>query len=405
MENIYSFETENHATDNIEELFKNLKKLTSLPAEEAHCLPFECYSNRTILDTEVKEIFHSDWIFIGTESELPNCGDYLALDIGGEPVVIIRGKDQELRAFSNVCRHRGATLNPIGFGNVKKFICPYHAWTYNDKGELLGVPFKGKVKLDKKEHCLPEFQLHIWQGCIFINLDQEAEPFGDRLSMLDPYCELFQMKKFTKSFARTQYRCWEANWKVIMENAIESYHQFKVHNTTLEKYTPTKDVFYLKGSADCSLLAGKIIEINKMIKLILPDFFDYYLIMCLRPNCLMILRDAGIEWLSAFPIGRNKTAIRAGGASLTGKQNIIEKRFKKSFFDEDEVIVKNTQAGMHSRLSKGGKLVEMERPLVDFHQYWGRRLFGATPTPLYTNEKKLTEFHKCASEYFGKSFP
>ena len=155
-------------------LLSQYQKLAAASLDEATALPFAVYHDEEVSKLEAGKIFSKDWIFACAEQAIANPGDYFAFDLGGEAITILRGPDGELRAMSNNCRHQGTLLLDDGFGHAgKRVTCPYHAWTYDDKGDLKAVPFPGKVNVDKKEHCLPQFQLEIWSGLIFINLDKE----------------------------------------------------------------------------------------------------------------------------------------------------------------------------------------------------------------------------------------
>ena len=112
---------------------------TRAPIEEAEPLPPDVYFSQEWYDREVETIFRKCWLLATREEEIPNPGDYVRLDIVGEPLVIVRDEEGKVRALSASCRHRGSELMS-GQGNCKKIVCPYHAWTYSLEGELLAAP-------------------------------------------------------------------------------------------------------------------------------------------------------------------------------------------------------------------------------------------------------------------------
>ncbi|MDE0044486.1 MAG: aromatic ring-hydroxylating dioxygenase subunit alpha [bacterium] len=207
---------------------------TRRPLLEAETLPGECYTSEDFFRREVKTIFMKCWNFIGREDRVPEPGCYFSLDFVGVPVVIVRGRDSRVRAFANTCRHRGARV-VSGEGRCHTFSCPYHAWTYAvDDGRLIGaMDMDETAGFDRKDFGLIELNLEIWAGFMFLNFDSEAEPLeswlGDLPQILAPY-DLDAMV----TTRRVTYDL-DCNWKVYVENAMESYHVPTVHQQTIQK--------------------------------------------------------------------------------------------------------------------------------------------------------------------------
>ena len=366
---------------------EEIKKQAEASVEVARALPFGIYHERSIYELERERLFNAEWIFVCTESELPQSGDYLALRIAGEPLVIIRGEDGELRALSNVCRHRGTILLDQGFGHVQqRFSCPYHAWTYDDRGQLIGVPFSGGMDLDKGAHCLPQFRLSAWNGLIFVNLDKNAESLDLRNAGMIPYLKCYDSHRFDTAYLGGR-ETWNCNWKIAFENAMESYHVFEVHRDTLEPYTPTKDAFYVEGQPGWTITGGKIQGgSNKLVNWLIggsTENDDHYLLFSISPSLVGVLTYESFDWLSILPLEPNRCSVRSGSLSMAGggtdkgSQSFFEK-----FLAEDRTICERNQQGMLARQTCGGKLVEIERIVVDFHQYWGWRVLGGKePVP------------------------
>src|SRR5262245_8141442 len=132
-----------------------------------------------MVELERRQVFARTWQVVGRTQDIAEPGSYLACDIAGEPVVVTRGRDGEVRAFSNVCRHRGSILTE-GKGQTSVIRCPYHAWTYSLEGKLLGQPeFDGVEDWDRSTVCLPQFQATVWGPFVFVNLDHDATPLLD----------------------------------------------------------------------------------------------------------------------------------------------------------------------------------------------------------------------------------
>jgi len=364
-------------------LLQSYQQFSEAPLPEAQSLPFAVYHDKTVYETEAQQVFREDWVFACAEQQLPNAGDYFAFDLVGEAVVIIRGADGQCRALSNICRHRGTPLLDEGFGNVERhIICPYHAWSYKDTGELKAVPYPGEIKVDKQAHCLPRFHLQTWMGLLFINLSANPYPLVERMEGIDSYLSVFKPERFTQGYTGgTEH--WQANWKLVMENAMESYHLFKVHKETLETVTPSKQAYYIAGSSEWSLTGGKMVDTRSRLEKWLmgdgPEAYNHYVLVSLPPSFVGIMTYESFDWIQILPDGPEGSIIRSAGIAESSGQydDRLMQEFVEAFFAEDKWICERVQKGMHSRLGSGGKLVGMEKILVDFRQFLASRLFGS----------------------------
>ncbi|BFM15349.1 hypothetical protein R50073_15320 [Maricurvus nonylphenolicus] len=370
-------------------LIEEVREIANNPVETAVSLPFAAYSDPEFYELEMEKVFRNDWVFVCNEAELSKPGDYYAFTLADEPMIVIRGKDGTLRAMSNVCRHRGTPLNDEGFGNKSRMVCPYHAWTYKDDGKLIGVSHPGNIEVNKEEHCLPQFALESWHGLVFVNINGNAEPLAERYNGIEKYLKRYNIEKFVYGDGGED-EAWDTNWKLAIENGIESYHLFKVHKETLEVNTPTRLAFYLEGQADWTLTAGELVGQSmtglggKLMEMFTPEkikrLYSHYVLFSLPPNFVGILLGDTLGYLAVRPAAAGKSYIRAGTISASNvNPSKDEQAFTAAFFEEDKWICERNQTAMKSKAGKPGKLVELERVVVDFHQYLSSRLFGTTP--------------------------
>ncbi|MGI9327525.1 MAG: aromatic ring-hydroxylating oxygenase subunit alpha [Pseudomonadales bacterium] len=362
------------------------------PLEKARSLPFSAYTDPSFFAAEAEQIFSKEWVFVCMEGELPQAGDYFAMTLANEPIIILRANNGGLRALSNICRHRGTTLLDEGFGKVDKYItCPYHAWTYDVDGALKAIPYNKLIAVDRREHHLPTFPVSTWNGLVFVNLDVNAKPLADRVGGIDEYLRLFQPETFTH-VSPGDAEIWQTNWKLAMENAMESYHLFKVHEETLEPYSPTRGAYYIAGSSEWSLTGGVTQRKKGMVEKLMGsthnELYEHYLLVSLPPSFVGILSYGSFGWLSAHPIDASHTQIRSGATATSGglAGSMQSKEFTKAFFQEDQDMCERVQKGMRSKFGSGGKLVDMERVVVDFHQFLGTRLGGLPATQLFEDD-------------------
>src|SRR5437762_8856497 len=147
------------------------RKTARIPSVAAKSLPQKYFVSPDIFAKEQPEIFAKRWLLFGHQSQIPNAGDYVAQEVNGESLIVIRDKTGDINGFFNVCRHRGTRLKEDACGHASAIQCPYHAWTYGLDGRLVGAPHMDDVPgFDKADYSLHRVNLGLWEGFIFVNL-------------------------------------------------------------------------------------------------------------------------------------------------------------------------------------------------------------------------------------------
>lgn len=207
------------------------------PLARAQTVPSSWYTHPGFLAIDNRHIFSKTWQYVGHLSQVENAGEFLTTTVAENPVIVVRDKQGVLRAFFNVCRHRGGPIETSERGSCKILQCKYHGWTYQLDGSLRGVPQWNYVELfDKKDYGLIPVEVTTWGGLIFVSLDKNAVPLNDIFDGLGervrkaghsdrPDETLFSKKQF---FRRVVYPV-KANWKVYADNYLEGYHLPFVH--------------------------------------------------------------------------------------------------------------------------------------------------------------------------------
>jgi glycine betaine catabolism A len=206
------------------------------PYRGARLLPRKAYHDEAILDWERANILSRDWVIIGRADEAPTPGTYFTTELDGEPILVVRGRHGVLRAFYNVCQHRGTAVVEDQCGTAVRFQCPYHAWIYDLEGKL--VRAKHTEDLDDfsfETYGLRPIGCDTWQGFVFLNLDPNSAPLANQLGDLDEHLGRFEFESLKT--ARTMTYDVAANWKFIAENYSECYHCPPLH-PQLNKLTP-----------------------------------------------------------------------------------------------------------------------------------------------------------------------
>jgi Rieske 2Fe-2S family protein len=212
-------------------------KTTEIPIHGARTLPRRYYVAPEILAEESERIFSRRWLCVGREDRIANAGDYFLQPVGNESIIVLRDQAGTMRAYYNVCRHRGTRLCEEITGRLSETIqCPYHAWTYALDGRLLGAPSASEIEgFRKADYPLHPVAIQSWDGFLFINLARDPEPFALAYEALMGRFDRFNLKKL--SVARTIEYDVKANWKLLFQNYSECYHCGPVH-PPLAKLTP-----------------------------------------------------------------------------------------------------------------------------------------------------------------------
>ncbi|MDH3763832.1 MAG: aromatic ring-hydroxylating dioxygenase subunit alpha [Gammaproteobacteria bacterium] len=202
------------------------------PTAEGSGLPNLSYTCADFFRLEQQTVFRNNWVFAGFAHRLAAAGDMYPVEVAGQPIVLARADDGIIRAFHNVCRHRGARL-VTECRNSGKFICPNHSWSYSLEGKLIARPhFHGGEqhdvnKSDYHRADLVEIRCVTWHDWIFVNISGDAEAFATAIAPISAKLDVYDFD--TLGFAEALEFDLKANWKLAIENFIEPYHVFSCH--------------------------------------------------------------------------------------------------------------------------------------------------------------------------------
>lgn len=354
--------------------------MESYNIDPERALPMVAYRSQSAYETELQRVWQGGWVFVGTIHQVREAGDYFTTVIGGQPVIVLRNQDGELAALSNLCAHRG-TLLVDEPGNSKRFQCPYHAWTYRDNGDLMSVPHAKPNEVDKAAHCLPSYRCEAWHGLVFVSMTADVPTLSERFAHLDAIATQHKLSELHHWTSQRDAQEWDANWKLVISNAMESYHLFKVHPETLEPYAPTGDTYYIVGNADGAATGGR------------QKGEDDYILLSLPPNLVGVVSRNSFLYQFVEPISVGRTRTIAGGAfaeddperssKISGLLKKATQRVSDSlvpdFLPEDKWICERGQRAATGDFEPG-PIIAMEHVIVDFHHYLNRQLHNA-PTP------------------------
>jgi phenylpropionate dioxygenase-like ring-hydroxylating dioxygenase large terminal subunit len=363
-----------------------LRANVAQPFERARAMPKSVYTSPDFAEAERQHIFAKEWLCAGRADALANPGDYLTMEIAGEPIIILRDREGTLRGMSNVCRHRMSTLLE-GRGNVRSIVCPYHAWTYNLDGSLRGAPAMALNEgFCKEEVKLPPVRVEDWLGWIMVTLNPDAPSPQMALKDVENLVGYLDMASYRETFRET-FR-WATNWKVLAENFMESYHLPVCHEGTIGG---TVDLLKMTCPEGFPSFNYHYIMKNDSLPLTLAHPSNSTLqgdqrritwLLSIYPALLITLTPGYFWYLSLTPDGPGHVNVLYGGgmsadwcADPEAESHLAA---VKALLDdvniEDKGCVERVYRGLCADLSAPGALSHLERPNYDFAQYIAGRM-------------------------------
>jgi choline monooxygenase len=225
---------------------------------DGRTLPFDWYSDPAVLRLERERIFRRTWQYAGRTDQVAEPGSFFTCDAGDVPVVVVRGKEGTLRAFLNVCRHRGSLVCE-GEGRRETLQCPYHAWTYDLDGSLRAAPRTDQEPgFDRSEIHLVGVSVDTWGPFVFVNPDADAAPLAEHLGELPVQVAAAGLDLETLRFLQRSTSEYEANWKVCCENYLECYHCQVAHPGFSKVVDVSVDAYLLEQSPTFSTQYGPV---------------------------------------------------------------------------------------------------------------------------------------------------
>lgn len=334
-------------------------------------IPAARYTSQEFYDLEKKYLWSKTWLFVGLANEFPEPGSYRTYTLNDSPVVVVRGKDGELRAFHNVCQHRGSKLMKDESGVAHNMRCLYHCWTYDLQGDLQFVPDEHYYSnLDKPSRSLKEIRCETFGNLVFVNFDAGAKPLIDYLTDIPLLWADVPLDDLTL-FDRFSFEV-DCNWKCVQDNFAENYHAKYVHENTIDKVIDAKTsalqavrnghtaiaiksrgeltrgmgaAFYKSENDTKEEQEAKLAEISRLAQR------SYNLF----PNATFPIAEYLFPIVMVWPIdpGRSKvevTFVKTGSGKDDPQLDESTLTFFRSFIGEDLEAL----AGMHQALANGG---------------------------------------------------
>lgn len=394
--------------DSVETICADIIATAARPLARSQTLPRAAYLSEAYFAHEAEAVLAANWLCVAHVSQLPEIGSYLALDLLDEPLVVVRGNDSAIRVLSRVCPHRAADILHECFktpehGTLKRFQCPYHAWVFSLEGRKLAAMHMDKAEgFEEGDWKLSEIRTEIWHGFVFVNLDGKAEPLAEQYAGFGDSIAPWNTASIEVAIT-LEWEC-DFNWKVMVENWIESYHHMGAHLQTLQVTMPARSTWTeaeQPGFIHCHLpfRPANAAEIRDAVAegRALPGFTPIAGLpverqvewgLYLGHPCFMFLtmRDR-VLWYRLQPVSAERcklvtmtlVAPEAREAPDYEATLTAETEMLAAFHLEDMAVNTAVQAGLRSKHVVRGRLSHLEEPVWMIQRFIARNL-GNSPS-------------------------
>jgi phenylpropionate dioxygenase-like ring-hydroxylating dioxygenase large terminal subunit len=363
-------------------------KSSVVDVKDARTLPPWCYTSEQFFRFEQEAVFARRWFAVTHERMLPDPGDFLAVDVAGEPMIVVRDQHGSINVLSAVCRHRGCVLL-TGSGNCgKTIVCPYHRWSYGLDGQLLGAPYMTRTHgFDKSAIRLHRLATTVWQGFVFANFDTTPPEFDVPTDELEHMLANYQLAD--SALARPTSLTLDWNWKVMLENAVECYHCTATHGQ-LHETAPTKNSTASPLSEMAGAFASRVrntwpdSDFTATGTILFPQLpgldeeqRSHSTWLIVPPNLFLSLQHDNVHYFLVRPIAADRTLMEVGYLypPATTALADFDERFDSAMswwlpiIDQDNEINRRVQKGLSSRFAPRGRYSWLEEALVGFNRW------------------------------------
>lgn len=384
----------------LDELHQQMIEAAERPLERAVTFPPRAYTDPEQYRFEVERVLKRQWLSVGHVSQVPNPGDFFNLDLLGEPMVVVRGKDGAVRVLSRVCPHRGMDVNPTEYGrpakgNARFLVCPYHFWSFDLDGRCKGAPEMQKAEgFSRNDVGLSSFRSEVWNGFIFVTFSETVAPVAELYADMGRRLADWQLDRL-EVVAELEWDC-AFNWKVIVENFAECYHHLGAHLKTFEPIFPARTCWsepehehftvahlpLVRRLAD-DVRAGSS-ELRSFVDI--PTLADeqrvQWYVYVGHPTFLLFAAPDRVFWYRVLPDGPQRVKLlttllvlpEAKAMPDYERRLVAEIDMLKAFHTEDMEVCVAVQKGMNSSTFRGGRLSHLEVPIWHIQRYLARRL-------------------------------
>jgi phenylpropionate dioxygenase-like ring-hydroxylating dioxygenase large terminal subunit len=374
-----------------------LHTFAAAPAPLPRALPAWAYNHPEMTRLEYERVLKPSWQILCHINSIPAAGDFVTLDLGPDSVVAVRDSQGQIQVFHNVCRHRGSRLMEGPGGSLSGscpgvITCPYHGWSYRLSGELIGMPVRESFPgLDRSQHGLKPARTSIQFGFVFVNLAGDPPPlessWGDFLEDFAPH-----QFETLEPLGPLYIEHWDVDWKIAMDNYLESYHVPIGHPGLFRMFTPDYDdqtnlpgvargISWLRDRPSSKWSERLYQQLIGQVSTDLPEThrqrWSFYSML---PNLGIDVFPDQMDFFQVLPRGPGKCTIRGGAFARPDPRRemriarYLSGRINRQVQREDEFLCRRVQQGLASGSYEPGPLSTLENCMLEFHDMLRERI-------------------------------
>ena len=370
----------------------HLDSVSETKAKAAHALPAWVYNHAELTRLEIERVLKPSWQIVCHVNSIPKPGDYQTFDLGPESVLVLKDRDGSIRGYHNVCRHRGARLLD-GSGNCPATItCPYHGWSYRQDGSLIGVPMRDTFPgLDRAAHGLRPVRVDTALGFVFVCLAGDPTPVAKTWGRLAEELAAYRLDEMVP-LTPISTDVWNVDWKIAMDNYLESYHVPIGHPGLYRMFTPDYDdtatvpgvargVSWMREQPSSKWAERLYQKLVGGAATHLPEAerrcWRFYSAL---PNLGIDVFPDQMDFFQLLPAGPGKCMVRGAVFGLPGSSRelravrYLSNRINTQVNNEDKWLCDRVQRGLASSSYTPGPLSHLERHMLEFHDLLRARI-------------------------------
>jgi len=347
-------------------------------------LPGWLYHDPEYFAVEMARVIRPSWQIVCHANDIAEAGEWRTLDLLGESILVIRGTDGAVRAFANVCRHRGSRLVDGQEGCAKRLTCPYHAWTYASDGRLIGIPEReGYGEIDPADWGLIPVDLELWRGFVFVRLESGGPSVAEMMAPHEAEVASYRFEAL-EALGRITLRPRDVNWKNVADNYSDGLH-IKVAHPGLTRLFGGD--YALDAGPHVDRMEGDLVErpsanlSERAYQRLLPRVDHLpeplqrrWLYFKLWPNVAIDIYPDQVDFMHFVPVGPTETLIREISYAVPDERREMKAarylnwRINRRVNEEDTALIRRVQQGMESSFYRPGPLGESEVCLRSFSE-------------------------------------
>ncbi|MGO8971923.1 MAG: aromatic ring-hydroxylating oxygenase subunit alpha [Steroidobacteraceae bacterium] len=365
---------------------------TTQHAPLPRAMPAWVYNHAELNRLEFERVLMPSWQIVCHINSIPKSGDYVTFDMGSESVVVLRDREGEIRGFHNVCRHRGSRLLDASGNCPGPITCPYHGWSYRQDGSLLGVPMRESFPgLDRNDFSLKTVRIDVAFGFVFVALRGDPPPVSQVWGSLANELSEYRVAEMVP-LGPISYDTWNVDWKIAIDNYLESYHVPIGHPGLNRMFTPdyedqsavasvARGISWLREQESSKWSERMYQRLAPKIATHLPDkqrrAWRFYSAL---PNLGIDVFPDQMDFFQVLPMGPGKCVVRSGLFGLPDARpemralRFLSNRINTQVNNEDRWLCERVQRGLASSSYQAGPLSKLERWMLEFHDMLRARI-------------------------------